>query len=146
MGARVDPGISQLLRERKLQRFRTTRETVIKELEGAGYDLEKARTSLELKDHKWSTVQAYYSMFHSARALLYSQGYREKSHTALVEALRILFLESGRLEREYLDDLSVAKDLRESADYGMIFSEEGARTLIANADKFIRKTTELVRA
>jgi len=31
---------------------------------------------------------------------------------------------------------------RESADYGMVFSEEGARTLIINADKFLRKVAE----
>jgi len=38
-----------------------------------------------------------------------------------------------------VDDLRDAKDMRESADYGMVFSEESARTLIINADKFFRK-------
>jgi len=142
VGARVDPVIKGLLRERKIQRFRASREAILKELEGASYDLEKARRSLEQEDHKWATVQAYYSMFHSGRALLYSKGYREKSHSALLEALTALFVRTGLLERDYIDDLRDAKSMRESADYGMIFSEEGARTLIINADKFLRKVAE----
>lgn len=40
---------------------------------------------------KWATIQAYYSMFHAARALLYSAGYREKSHPALLTALNEIF-------------------------------------------------------
>ncbi len=64
MGERVDPVIGRLLRERKIQCFRVSRETILKELEGAEYDLDKARRSLDQGDYKWSTVQAYYSMFH----------------------------------------------------------------------------------
>jgi len=146
MGERVDPVIVGLLRERKIQRFHASRETILKELEGAGYDLDKARRSLDQGDYKWSTVQGYYSMFHSARALLYSKGYREKSHSALLEALTSLFVRTGLLERDHIDDLRDAKDMRESADYGMVFSEEGARTLITNADKFLRKAAEILES
>lgn len=146
MGERVDPVIVGLLRERKIQRFHASRETILKELEGAGYDLDKARRSLDQGDYKWSTVQGYYSMFHSARALLYSKGYREKSHSALLEALTSLFVRTGLLERDHIDDLRDAKDMRESADYGMVFSEEGARTLIINADKFLRKAAEILES
>ena len=63
-------------------------------------------------------------MFHSGRALLYSKGYREKSHSALLEALTALFVRTGLLERDYIDDLRDAKSMRDSADYGMIFSED----------------------
>ena len=146
MGERVDPVIVGLLRERKIQRFHASRETILKELEGAGYDLDKARRSLDQGDYKWSTVQGYYSMFHSARALLYSKGYREKSHSALLEALTSVFVRTGLLERDHIDDLRDAKDMRESADYGMVFSEEGARTLITNADKFLRKAAEILES
>ena len=83
-------------------------------------------------------------MFHSGHALLYSKGYREKSHSALLEALTALFVRTGLLERDYIDDLRDAKSMRESADYGMIFSEEGAGTLIINADKFLRKVAKFL--
>lgn len=56
MGERVDPVIGRLLMERKIQRFRASRETILKELEGAGYDLDTGRRSLDQGDYKWSTV------------------------------------------------------------------------------------------
>ena len=51
-----------------------------KELRLAGEDLKMSVKSLAEKNFRWSIIQAYYSMFHSARALLYSKRYREKSH------------------------------------------------------------------
>ena len=44
---------------------------VSKELDGAKDDLETAKKSLRAGDHKWATVQAYHSIFHAAKALLY---------------------------------------------------------------------------
>jgi hypothetical protein len=41
-----------------------------KELEAAASDLKRAKKTFEDGDFKWTTVQVYYSMFHSARASL----------------------------------------------------------------------------
>ena len=146
MGERLDLVIKQLLQDRKLTRFKANREMILKELEGAEYDLEKARKSLEEGDFKWATVQAYYSMFHSARALLFSKGFREKSHRALLTALGAIFARTGGLESEHLDSFRDAMDLRESADYGMMYSEDGARTVTRNAEKFILKVKMILGA
>jgi hypothetical protein len=42
----------------------------------------------------------------------------------------LLFLD----ERDFIDDLCDAKDMRSSADYGMVHYKEGSRTRIINAD------------
>lgn len=42
-----------------------------KEIETAKADLDTARKTFRGGDYKWATIQIYYSMFHSARALLY---------------------------------------------------------------------------
>jgi hypothetical protein len=86
--------LTRLLRERKLLRIRADRKLVLKEIEGASYDLRRARKSLDDDDAKWAIVKAYYAMFHAARALLFSKGFREKSHRALLAALRELFRSS----------------------------------------------------
>ena len=57
-------------------RIRPDRRLVLKELDAAQSDLD-ARDSLGGDKFKWTTIQAYYSMFHSARALVYWKGYRE---------------------------------------------------------------------
>ena len=144
MGARLDPAISQLLEERKLTRFRAGRGVILKELDGARYDLGKAHGSLKQGDFKWATIQAYYAKFHSARALLFSQGFRERSHMALLEAIEALFTKNGKLEREYFDDFRNVKDLRELVDYGIVYSKESARTLPLTAEKFLRKVETIL--
>jgi len=100
---------------------------------------------MEDGDFKWATVQAYYAMFHSARALLYSQGYREKSHRALLTALREIF-PSGELGNELFEDFSNAMDLREEADYGMTFSETGAEEVVEKARNFIQRVKKILES
>jgi len=144
VGDRVSPRIKRLLDERRLVRTRTNRNRIVKEMQGASYDLGRARESLGDGDFKWATIQAYYAMFHSARALLYSRGYREKSHRALLAAMKELFLRSGELAHQLIEDLSNAMDLREEADYGMIFSETGALEVVEKAKNFIQRVKEIL--
>lgn len=145
MGDRVSLRIRRLLDERRLVRIRVNRNLIVKEMQGANYDLERARESLEEEDFKWATVQAYYAMFHSARALLYSQGYREKSHRALLTAIREIFLRSGELGNDLIEDFSNAMDLREEADYGMTFSETGAEEVVEKARNFMQRVKEILK-
>ena len=58
------------LKERRIVALKATREMIEKELKGAEYDLSSAEESLNDKDYKWASVQAYYSMFHAAKALV----------------------------------------------------------------------------
>ena len=110
-----------------------TNDMVASEIKAARTDLVDARDSLESKKLKWATIQGYYSMFHSARALLYSKGYREKSHYALSVAVEELF--SKELGMGMVNSFRNAMDLRQQADYGLTFSEEGATETVTNADK-----------
>ena len=132
----------RFVEERKLARIGIDRKLVLKEVEGAASDLEEARDSLKRKKFKWATVQGYYSMFHSARALLYCKGFREKSHYALLVALRELF--KNELTSEILQDFDEAMNLREEADYGLVFSEEASTRIVDNAEKFLQKTKEIL--
>lgn len=137
MGNPISYELRRLIAERKLIRIKPDRKLMMKEIKGAEYDLGRAKESLDKKDFKWATVQAYYSMFHSARALLYSKGYREKSHTALRIALKELFEAPGTLSSDALRSFEEAMDLREEADYGLEFSESGSIGVIDDAEKFL---------
>jgi uncharacterized protein (UPF0332 family) len=130
----------RFVEEGKLTRIGIDRKLVLKEVEGAVSDLEEAKDSLLRKKFKWATVQGYYSMFHAARALVYSKGFREKSHYALFVALRELF--KNQLEFETIQNFEEAMSLREEADYGLVFSKEGATSIVNNAEKFLNKVKE----
>jgi uncharacterized protein (UPF0332 family) len=45
---------------------------IIKELSESESDLKSSEKSLAEGNPKWATVQAYYSMFHAAKALVYT--------------------------------------------------------------------------
>ena len=82
----------RMIEERRLTRIKADRDLILKEMREAEADLIEAKDSLERKKFKWAIIQGYYSMFHVARALVYSKGFREKSHYALLVALRNLLV------------------------------------------------------
>ena len=104
-----------------------------KELKAAGIDLVTAEDSLSRGHVKWASVQAYYSMFHSAKALVLSKGYREKSHWCLLVALRELLVGTGELDEELADDLELAMGVRHDADYALEYNETTAGRVIEKA-------------
>ena len=58
-------------------------------------------------------------------------------------ALRELL--GNEFEEEAIRSFEEAMSLREEADYGLIFSEEGATEVINNAERFLKKAKELLR-
>ena len=136
MGDRVSPELRRLLDEGKITRFPASLGMVEKEIKAAKDDLKTAEESLTRGDLKWATVQGYYAFFHAAKALLYHKGFREKSHRALLTALEELYVKERKLQRRHLDALRNAMNLRESADYGMAYTHDGAETIVSDAKKF----------
>ena len=76
----MNQDFKQCLENKKIIPFARGKELVKKELSIAQSDLSDAKASFDNQRYKWSNMQAYYAMFHAARALTYSRGYREKSH------------------------------------------------------------------
>lgn len=136
------PALRTLLDQKTIRRARATGEMVAKELEGAHRDLKTARKSLKEGDPKWATIQAYYSIFHAARALLYRKGFRERSHRGLLAALRLLY--PGKAVGSMFENFSEAMTLREQADYGLVYSEDSAHIAIEDADSFLEESSKLL--
>ena len=135
----MNQDFKQCLENKKIIPFERGKELVKKELSISESDLLDAKAGFQEKRYKWSTIQAYYAMFHATRALVYSKGYREKSHYCLSVALRALFVEEGKLDAQAGRDFLNAMNLREAADYEAEFSEAGAIAVISAAEKFIAK-------
>ncbi|MCE5301074.1 MAG: HEPN domain-containing protein [Spirochaetia bacterium] len=114
-------------------------------MEAARADLNRAERTFGDGDYKWATVQLYYSMFHSARALLYSKNLREHSHYCLIRAVRDLFVEKGLLQVMFVEALSDAKNLREDADYYNRWSKEAYEKMAKTTGEFIERTGELIK-
>lgn len=135
----MNQDFKQCLESNKITSFTKGKSLVKKELSVAKSDLVDAKAGYENERYKWSTIQAYYAMFHAARALVYSKGYREKSHYCLAVALRALFVDEGEMDAKLARDFLNAMNLREAADYESEFSQSGAKAVITAAEKFIEK-------
>jgi len=140
----VNQEFKQCLENKKIVPFARGKRLVKKELSVAKSDLSDAKAGYEDERYKWSTIQGYYAMFHAARALIYSQGYREKSHYCMAVALRELFVNEGKMDAQLARDFLNAMNLREAADYEAEFSQSGAKAVIASAEKFIEKAAVIL--
>ena len=116
-----------------------------KELETAKADLDTARKTYKEGDYKWATIQIYYSMFHSARALLYAKNLREHSHYCLIAAIKALYVETKLVPVFFLEGLQEAKNLREEADYYNRWSQAGCEKLLKLSEDFLRKVESLIK-
>ena len=94
-------------------------------------DKAKALRSLELAEEKLAragelfsggffdeaVVTAYTAMFHTARALLFKDGYKERSHYALAVYAREKY--GDKIERKYLNELDALRMQRHDVMYGL---------------------------
>ena len=136
---------SDCLHKNKIVGFSAAKKLVDRELKAAQDDLKAAFQSLSDDREKWATVQAYYAMFHTARALLYSKGYREKSHYCLIVAMKALFVASRELDISLVETFQMAKTLRENADYDNEYSKKSAVSLVEKAKEFLNAGKKILR-
>ncbi len=112
-----------------------------------GY-LQKAEKKLEVAgklfnsgDYDDAVSRAYYAAFHTAQALLLSEGETAESHKGVVTLFGLLFVKTGKFGKNLGKYLANLKDDRESGDYE-IFSyidRETAETAVNEAREFLRE-------
>jgi len=139
------------LRRKDIPPFKAAPSLVPKEIGQAGHDFQAAKKSCDVGESKWATIpgrqgasHSPYAMFHAARALLYAEGCREKSHYCLSVVLLELYVDIGKLPLSLIEDSDRATLLREEADYKGDSSEAGAREVIDNAEGFIAVAKQLL--
>lgn len=142
METKLSGRMRQLIENRKILVSKNSIEMIEKEVDSSKSDLVDAKESFDSGKYKWAIIQGYYAIFHGARALLYSKNFREKSHAALLIALRELF--AGKISEDDIMNFSNAMRLRESADYESTFSKESAAKCIAYAKQFISDVLPLL--
>lgn len=115
--------------KRKIIQIAADPELLEKELKESYSDLQSAVRSMDEGNYKWAIVQCYYAMFHAFRGLLFSKGYREKSHICLKFAIKALFVDEGLISEDLLEDFYFSMKTREKADYSYIYGENLAKDL-----------------
>jgi len=136
--------LNDCFRKRLLLRMPKKRELVEKTFEMAVSDLSEAEISYKQQSYVWAMVQVYTSMLNLARAVLFSDGIREKSHVCTVEYLR-------KYHSDHYDDLIEKLDiLRRERHLTLYDSREHitadkVRDRINWCKEFLKKTRELLK-
>ena len=130
----------------QLRKATVSKDEVVSQLKIAKDCLEKAR--IILKKNRMSDVSflmSYNSMFHSARALLYSKGYKERSHYCMYEFLRHEFRGDAEVKR-LVEICQNYREARAHVQYGGSFcSEHTAKEALLDAGRFLRLAGEKLR-
>ncbi|MFH1053577.1 MAG: HEPN domain-containing protein [Candidatus Woesearchaeota archaeon] len=108
-------------------------------LELAKKRLEQGEKGVKLKIYHLSILEAYMTMFHSARALLYKDGIQEKSHYAIYIYLREKY--SDKIPINIINLLNIHRTERHEAMYGLEYepNKDDAKTALEDAKVFLRE-------
>ncbi|MFH1669752.1 MAG: HEPN domain-containing protein [Candidatus Woesearchaeota archaeon] len=136
--------IGQLIEKGLLRKSTPDLEKARQSLKVAKAKLEEARRSLDAKIYEGTIVFAYMSMFHAARAILFSDGYTEKSHFAVIAYLEEKH--TSTLRSDMISRFNTLRSQRHECLYGLEaeFSEEDAIQSIADAKEFLRKVEQMI--
>lgn len=137
--------IDELLKEGLLVKKQTGRTEIHGSLQIAQKFISRAEANAGIKMWDVAFLMAYTSMFHSARALLFKNGLKERSHQAMISALKELYSKNKELTG-ILNILNSYKVSRHAIQYdGGTCSETDGREAINDAKKFLEITEEFCK-
>ena len=120
----------------------------------AKYRIEKAREELNVSKLtyennyiKASLTSSYYSIFHSARALLVLKKFDSKKHSGVIALFNKEYIKEGLILEKAKDILTKAFYIRIESDYKDFYvaSKEEAKEQIDNAEFFLNEVLRFIK-
>lgn len=111
-------------------------------IQKADKKLEVACRLFKSGDYEDAISRAYYCAFHSAQALLLTEGQHADTHRGVITLFGFLFVKTGRFPKHLGKYLTNLKDDRETADYEAYtyIDEETAENALKEAEEFLVQT------
>ena len=135
------------IREGLLRKIPPSKEKAEGSIKAAGRWLEEAETNLKNGTLNSAALSAYLAMFHSARAILFFDGFREKSHYCIARYLEENYAKKNLLENKWVELLDHNRELRHTSQYDISFftSKEEAESMIKTAKDFVERIKTLLK-
>jgi len=138
--------IEDCLEEGLLKRVPPNKDKAIKSLEKSKHLLELAESELNSGFYESAIVSAYMSVFHAARAILFRDGFKERSHYALYVYISEKY--EGKMEKWLINELNALRLQRHELMYDIEKSvevlEEDANTALNIAKEFLRSVKKIL--
>ena len=109
-------------------------ERVKKSIEIAERFLSSTKKNLEIEEFEMAEIASYNSIFHSARSLLFSKEYTERSHICVIIALRELYNKNQTLI-DLLNTFDKIRLSRHNIQYGGLLIDREEADFVFNFSK-----------
>lgn len=137
-------GFDECVEQGLLRRIPPSSVQAREQLAKANVLLDEAKKALDSESPNSAVIAAYAAMLDAARAVLFRDGYREKSHACVARYLEAKY--SGKLGMPLIDLFDQYRDKRHktmySGDYYPTMDE--ANRAVSFAEEFVGKIEEIV--
>ena len=122
-------------------------QVVSEELRVAREELAAADQLVAIKLYRIAMTRLYFATFHSARAVLYAQGYDPKTHQGVLTLFNQHLVRPGHFEPLAARVLARLQKYREQADYGESFvvDLEGVQEEAGAARQFVERAEQFAQ-
>lgn len=134
------------IKEGLLKRIPASQDKALKSIEKGEKWLEDGQKSSQIEAFDSSVLASYMGFFHSARAVLFRDGFRERSHACIARYLEEIYVKSGKLEKEWVELLDHYREIRHEDQYNLSFitTKDEAEKALKSALEFIQRMKTLL--
>jgi len=138
--------LEKCIKKSLIRRTLPSREKSSRSIAKAKRWLEEAEKNFNFGLFDSCLVNCYSAMFHAARAVLFKDGFREKSHYCVARYLEERYANLGKLSHIVVDLLDRMRSLRHEDLYELDFfaTKEDAEEAVENAKIVIEKLEKLI--
>jgi len=136
--------IDRLLDEGLLRKIPASREKAEGSIRTAESWINEAENNLRSNAFRSCIISSYLAMFHSARGILFGDGFREKSHFAVARYLKDQYLKKNLLEGKWVELLDHYRATRHDDQYSTSFfaTQDDAGNALNSATAFVGRMKE----
>lgn len=129
-----------------LRKIPASEDNALRSLNKAERWLNEAEKSFQGEAYDSSVLSSYLAMFHSARAILFLDGYREKSHVCVARYLEEQYVNKKKLEKKWVELLDHHREIRHDDQYDLSFysSDDEAKEALESAGQFLQRMKHLL--
>jgi len=146
MGTEMQFRFKDCIEKGLLRKLPASEDNAVRSITKAESWLKEAEKSFQGEAYDSSVLSSYLAMFHSARAILFLDGYREKSHACVARYLEEQYVSKKKLEKKWVELLDHHREIRHNDQYDLSFysSDEEAKEAFESAGQFLQRMKYLL--
>lgn len=138
---------SDCIEKRLLRRGKPDKRKAVIALDISRERLLDAEISFEGQVYSAAILLSYASMFHASRALLFKDGFTERSHFCLIEFVKERYIKRGLINSKFAHLLKNAREERHEVLYGLQKTEtkQDAEHILVSAKDYLKEVRKTLK-